>query len=67
MWYDCQWDNSPQDTKITQKWTTIGHRTASCYQHFGFGLNLMNISLPYLTWYCHMGEEKPPLILESID
>ena len=28
MWYDCQWDNSPQDTKMTQKLTTTGNRTA---------------------------------------
>ena len=28
MWYDCQCDNSQQETKITQKLTTIGHRTA---------------------------------------
>ena len=27
MWYDCQRDNSPQETKMTQKLTTIGHRT----------------------------------------
>ena len=27
MWYDCQWDNYPQKTKITQTLTTIGHRT----------------------------------------
>ena len=27
MWFDCQWDNSPKETKITQKLTTIGHRT----------------------------------------
>ena len=29
MWYDCQWDNSPQETKMTQKLITLGHRTAS--------------------------------------
>ena len=23
MWYDCQWDNSPQETKITQNLTTL--------------------------------------------
>ena len=28
MWYDCQLDNSPQETKMTQKLTTIGNRTA---------------------------------------
>ena len=30
MWYDCQWDNYPQKTKMTQTQTltTIGHRTA---------------------------------------
>ena len=28
MWYDCQWDNYPQKTKMTQPLTTIGHRTA---------------------------------------
>ena len=28
MWYDCQWDNYPQETKITQTLVTIGHRTA---------------------------------------
>ena len=28
MWYDCQWDNYPQKTKMTQTLTTIGHRTA---------------------------------------
>ena len=28
MWYDCQLDNSPQETKMAQKLTTIGHRTA---------------------------------------
>ena len=28
MQYDCQWDNSPQETKMKQKLTTIGHRTA---------------------------------------
>ena len=27
MWYDCHVDNSPQETKMTQKLTTIGHRT----------------------------------------
>ena len=26
--YDCQWDNSLQETKMTQKVTTIGPRTA---------------------------------------
>ena len=28
MWYDCQSDNSPQETKMTQKLTTIGHCAA---------------------------------------
>ena len=28
MWYDCQGDNSPQETKMTQKLTIIGHHTA---------------------------------------
>ena len=28
MWYDCQWDNRPQETKMTQKLTNICHRTA---------------------------------------
>ena len=28
MWYDCQWDNFPQETKMTQKLTILGHRTA---------------------------------------
>ena len=28
MWYDCQWVNSPQVTKMIQKLTTIGHNTA---------------------------------------
>ena len=28
MWYDCQLDNYPQKTKMTQTLTTIGHRTA---------------------------------------
>ena len=28
IWYDCQWDNCPQETKMTQTLTTIGHRTA---------------------------------------
>ena len=28
MWYDCQCDNCPQETKMTQTLTTIGHRTA---------------------------------------
>ena len=28
MWYDCQCYNRPQETKMTQKLTTIGHRTA---------------------------------------
>ena len=28
MWYDCQWNNYPQKTKMTQTFTTIGHRTA---------------------------------------
>ena len=28
MWYDCQRDNYPQKTKMTQTLTTIGHRTA---------------------------------------
>ena len=28
MWYDCHVDNFPQETKMTQKLTTIGHRTA---------------------------------------
>ena len=28
MWYDCQWDNYPQKTKMTQTLTTIGHRMA---------------------------------------
>ena len=28
MWFDFQWDNSPQETKMTQKLTTIGHRIA---------------------------------------
>ena len=28
MWYDFQLDNSPQETNMTQKLTTIGHRTA---------------------------------------
>ena len=28
MWHDCQWDNSPQVTKMTQKLTTVSHRTA---------------------------------------
>ena len=27
MWYACQLRNSPQQTKMTQKFTTIGHRT----------------------------------------
>ena len=25
MWYDCQWDNTLQETKMTQKLTTIGN------------------------------------------
>ena len=25
MWFDCQWDNSPQETKMTHKLTSIGH------------------------------------------
>ena len=25
MWYDCQWDKSPQETKWHKKLTTIGH------------------------------------------
>ena len=28
MWYDCQWDNCPQETKMTQTLTFIGHGTA---------------------------------------
>ena len=28
VWYDCQGDNYPQKTKMTQTITTIGHRTA---------------------------------------
>ena len=28
MWYDFQLKNSPQETNMTQKLTTIGHRTA---------------------------------------
>ena len=28
MWYGCQRDNSPQETKITQQLTTVGHHTA---------------------------------------
>ena len=28
MWYDCQRDNCPQETKITQTLTALGHRTA---------------------------------------
>ena len=28
MWYDCQWDNCPQETKMTLKLTTTGHRMA---------------------------------------
>ena len=28
MWYDCQRDNYPQETKVTQTLTTIGHRIA---------------------------------------
>ena len=27
MWYDCQWDNSPQETIKTHKLRTIGHST----------------------------------------
>ena len=27
VWYDCQRDNSPQETKMTKKLQTIGHRT----------------------------------------
>ena len=27
MWYDCQWDSSQQETKMTQKLTTKVHRT----------------------------------------
>ena len=27
MWYDCQRDNSQQETKMTQKLTTLGHLT----------------------------------------
>ena len=41
MWYDCQWDNSPQEIKMTQKLTTIiGHCTAcfftlfACYSYY---------------------------------
>ena len=29
MWYDCQWDNFSQETKMTEKLTTIVHGTAS--------------------------------------
>ena len=25
MWYDCKWDKSPQEIKMTHKLTTIGH------------------------------------------
>ena len=28
MWYDCQCDNGPQETKMKQTLTTISHRTA---------------------------------------
>ena len=28
MWYDFQLDNSPQETKMTETLTNIGHRTA---------------------------------------
>ena len=28
MWYDCQRDNCPQETKMTQQLTTIGHHMA---------------------------------------
>ena len=28
MWYYCQRDNCPQETKMTQTLTTIDHRTA---------------------------------------
>ena len=27
MWYDCQRDNSPHETKMTQKLPTLGNRT----------------------------------------
>ena len=27
MWFDYQCDNSPQETKMTQNLTTVGHRT----------------------------------------
>ena len=28
MWYECQRDNCPQETNMTQTLITIGHRTA---------------------------------------
>ena len=36
MWYDCQWDNCPQETKMTQKLTTIGHGTLNKYKRLTF-------------------------------
>ena len=33
MWYDCQWDNCPQETKMTPTLTTIGHCTAFNNEH----------------------------------
>ena len=27
MWYDCKWENYPQETKMTKTLTTIDHRT----------------------------------------
>ena len=27
LWFDCQWDKSPQETKMTQQLTAKGHRT----------------------------------------
>ena len=33
IWYDCQLDYSPQETKMTQKLTTIGHWMAFNNEH----------------------------------
>ena len=50
MWYDCQWDNSSQETKMTQKLTTIGHRTAFNNEQSPFRIAWSVLCDIHLTW-----------------
>ena len=49
MWYDCQWDNYPHKTKMTQILTTIGHRTAFNNEQSPYRIVSYKRSLQWMT------------------